>query len=139
MLRPEMPHTLRVVYEAEPDGSAWNVSIPSVPDCFTYGRSIAEARRAIRECLGLFDEEQPVPAADVVFDEDIRLPRKVRSAVRRFARVRAKAEAVDAELDGTRRAAAMALAHDAGLSLRDAGELLGLSGERVRKVLQQPG
>ena len=34
----------KVVYELEPDGSAWNVSIPDLPGVFTWAASIRKAR-----------------------------------------------------------------------------------------------
>ena len=122
------------MYEPEPDGSAWNVSIPAIPSCNTYGRSLAEARRAIRECLSLFEEALGPNAAEIAreaeFDEDVRLPRKLRAAVQRFHSAREKAADLrDAQCDAARAVAAE-------LSLRDAGELLGLSHQGVKKLLE---
>lgn len=138
MSRSKLAHTFKVVYEPEPDGSAWNVSIPAVKGCHTYGRSLAEARRNIREALSLFEEEfdgkADEVARDAVFEEDIRLPAQLRSAVRRFHTARAKAEAEAAKLREASAAAARAITER--LSLRDAGELLGVSQEGVRKILK---
>ncbi len=134
-----MAHRFKVVFEAEPDGSAWNVSIPSVDGCFTYGRSLSEARKNIRECLGLLEEQLGSDAVKIAekaeLEEEIRLPAKVRAAVKRFEQTRAHAEMIARRLE--RRSARAAQTLTEHLSLRDAGELLGLSQEGVRKVIQK--
>jgi predicted RNase H-like HicB family nuclease len=138
MSRTKVAHRFKVVYEAEPDGSAWNVSIPSIQGCHTYGRSLGEARRAIRECLSLFEEDfgghADEVARDAVFEEDIRLPAKARAAIKRYERARAKVEADAARLRTAQNDVARTLTET--LSLRDAGELLGLSHQGVRKILK---
>lgn len=132
MFRKKMAHRYKVIFEPEPDGSAWNVRIPAVKSCFTWGRSLAEARRSIREALAvcLDDDDRDAIAASAVFDEVYRLPPKVRAAVRKFTAARAKAEALK------RSSADAARTLTETLSLRDAGELLGMSAEGVRKVLK---
>jgi predicted RNase H-like HicB family nuclease len=139
MPRSKVAH-FKVVFEPEPDGSAWNVSIPAVKGCCTYGRSLAEARANIREALSLYEEEldgkADAVAASAVFEEEIRWPRAAREAARRIERARARIEAEEAKVNAATREITGAL------SLRDAGELLGLSHEGVRKMLkvgQNPG
>jgi antitoxin HicB len=134
MSRKQVAHTFKVVFEPEPDGSAWNVHIPSLEGCLTYGRSLAEARRNIREALSLFEEEfggkADEVAAAAVFEEDIRLPAAVRAAVRRFDKARADEAALHALK------AQLASVITETYSLRDAGELLGMSPEGVRKLIR---
>jgi predicted RNase H-like HicB family nuclease len=136
-----MAHTFVVIYTPESDGSGWNAAIPAVKGCISCGRSLSEARRNIREALSLFEEdfkgEADAVARDAIFEEDVRLPRGVQAAIKRYAKARARAEAGAASLRGAANAAAVALTKRSGVSLRDAGELLGLSAERVRKVLQE--
>lgn len=133
MSRKQVAHTFKVVFEPEPDGSAWNVSIPSLKGCLTYGRSLAEARRNIREALSLFEEEFSGKADEIaaaaVFEEDIRLPASVRAAVRRFDKARTDEAALHALK------ARLASVISEAYSLRDAGELLGMSPEGVRKLI----
>jgi predicted RNase H-like HicB family nuclease len=130
--------TVAVVYEPDEDG--WHVFIPSIQGCRSWGRSITEARRNIREaldaCQGVHPAAEGIPP-DAAFEEDIRLPAVARTAVKRYARVKGKAEAMATELREASNAAAVALIKRTGVSLRDAGELLGLSAERVRKVLKE--
>ena len=133
-----MAHRFAVVFTPQPDGSAWDVTIPAIDGCFTYGRSLAEARRSIRECLGLFEEQLGPDAAKIAasatLDEDIRWPRAAQAAARKLARDRARAEQAAKKLRAQSAEAARTITGQ--LSLRDAGELLGLSQEGVRKLLK---
>jgi hypothetical protein len=65
-----------------------------------------------------------------VFEEELRLPPAVKAAVSRYQ----KAQASVARAKEDSAASARELAQS--LSLRDAGELLGLSQEGVRKLLK---
>jgi predicted RNase H-like HicB family nuclease len=75
-----------VVYERDESG-AWLARVPDVPGCHTYGRSIRQAQRRIREALGLWvddaDQAELIP--------DIRLPRQARTVVSRAKAERARA------------------------------------------------
>lgn len=137
MSRSKLARTFKVIYEPEPDGSAWNVSIPSVAGCFTYGRSLAEARRNIREALACCSDVFPDPdeaARAAVFEEDVRLPAPLRAALKRYEKARKKAEAEAANLKAAQNDVARTLSKS--LSLRDAGELIGLSHQGVRNILK---
>lgn len=139
MSRTKLARTFKVVYEFDLDekqGPGWLVSIPSVKSCHTDGRSLAEARRNIREALAvcLDDDDRDAIAEAAAFEEDIRLPRGTTAALRRWRTARAKTEEVLAKARAAEAAAARDVA--ASLSLRDAGELLGMSAEGVRKVLK---
>lgn len=133
-----MAHRFEVVFTLQPDGAAWDVRIPAIDGCFTYGRSLAEARRNIRECLGLFEEQLGPDAAKIAeaaeLDEDIRWPKAAQAAARKLVRERARAEAAAQALRA--RSAEVARTVTGQLSLRDAGELLGLSQEGVRKLMK---
>ncbi|HEU4581712.1 MAG TPA: type II toxin-antitoxin system HicB family antitoxin [Polyangiaceae bacterium] len=136
MSRKKVAHKFQVVFQAE--DSVWNVSIPAVDGCFSYGRSLAEARRNIRECLGLFEEQLGPHAAKIAntaeFEEDIRWPRAARDAARKLEREKARAEEAARKLRKSTAEAARSITGQ--LSLRDAGELLGMSQEGVRKLLK---
>jgi predicted RNase H-like HicB family nuclease len=135
-LAPELK--LPVVFE--PDEGGWHVHVPSLQGCRTWGRSLTEARRNIREAISLHEEELDDAdryAGTVEFEEDIRLSNDTNALIHlsRTAKARAEAEAARAK------AIAVLTAHklkNAEISLRDAGELLGLSQEGVRKLLKAP-
>jgi predicted RNase H-like HicB family nuclease len=127
-----------VIYELDEGG--WLARIPEVQGCHTWGRSLAEARRHIREALSVCVDAFPDPdkvAAEAELEDHVRLPAAARKAVDGTARARARANELATALREQTIAAARALL-DAGLSLRDAGELLGLSQERIRQLTAKP-
>jgi hypothetical protein len=69
-----------------------------------------------------------------VLEEEIRLPADLNAAVRRSRRTRQRAEREREHAQDETRAAAAALVGE-GVSLRDAGELLGLSHQRVQQLV----
>jgi predicted RNase H-like HicB family nuclease len=127
--------TFLVVYE--PDDGGWHVHIPEVRGCRSWGRSIIEARRNIREalatCADLFDDPDTV-ADDATLIDDVRLPARAKRLVRRALEERSAAEQREQKARVATAEAARALTDELGLSLRDAGELLGLSHQRVKQV-----
>jgi len=118
-----------VVFEQDESG-AWIASVPSVPGCHTYGRSLNEARKRIREALSLFVRN----ARTAELSEQIRLPAEIRLVVRRGTSARVRADRATREAQRAASDAAGRLI-DAGYSLRDAAALLGLSHQRVAQLL----
>lgn len=120
--------TYRVVYERDDDGW-WVARIPKVRGCHTQGRSIAQARTRIREalaaCLG-----NDTTARKADFAEEIRLPRALSSNVAKVAQLAKAFESLQRE----RTKAARRLAAQ-GISVRDAGEILRLSHQRVQQLV----
>lgn len=45
-----------VVLTPEPDGSAYNVTVPALPGCFTWGNTVEEALEQAREAIALYLE-----------------------------------------------------------------------------------
>jgi predicted RNase H-like HicB family nuclease len=125
------PESYRVVLERDESG-AWIARIPRVRGCHAYGRTLEQARRRIREALALWIE-----GADIVeLVEDVRLPAEARDAIRRSRRARSAAEAQRLEAQAATAEAAQALVQELHLGVRDAGELLGLSHQRVQQLVR---
>jgi len=124
----------RVVYERVPDGR-WIVSVPAVPGCHTHGRTIEQARGRIREALALYVPDRTAAAAE--FDEMIALPKQVDRRVRQVRELRDRLATVKQELAAEERLAVRSLRKEAKLGHRDAGEILGLSHQRVHQLENQ--
>lgn len=122
----------KAIFERDETG-AWIARVPSVRGCHTYGRTLEQARVRLREALGLW-VTRPDKA---VIEEEIRLPADLRAAVRRSRQTRARADREREHAQEETRAAAQALVGE-GVSLRDAGELLGLSHQRVQQLVRSP-
>jgi predicted RNase H-like HicB family nuclease len=123
--------TYAVIYERDEKG-LWVAHVKGIAGCHTQGRTIAQARDRIREALALFDEH--VDKAQL--EDDVRLPVGVNRLVSAQRSARSKQEAAESKLRELNVKAARALTKQVGLSLRDAGELLGASQESVRQWVE---
>jgi predicted RNase H-like HicB family nuclease len=129
-----MRNSYTVRYERDETGW-WVAQVKEAPAAITQGRTIAEARRRIREALGLaLDDDAAAQRAK--FIEDVKLPADAKRALRaaRAARARLENESRKA-LDST--AKAVRLLKRMHLSVRDAGELIGISPQRVHQLAQE--
>jgi len=120
-----------LVVERDASGS-WIARIPAVPGCHTHARTLAQARRRIREALSLWVEG----AEDAELREEIRLPRPVQLALQRSSFARAQAERRRSEAARAMTEAARAL-QELDLGMRDAAELLGISHQRVQQLVRR--
>ncbi len=121
--------TYRVVMDRDETG-AWNAAVPSVRGCHTYGRSIRQATKRIREALSLFVDDADHAGLEV----DVQLDAGIRPLVKEAQRTRAAAEEATAKWSAAAMSSARALA-EAGLSRRDVGYLLGVSHQRVQQLI----
>jgi predicted RNase H-like HicB family nuclease len=111
----------------------WIVRIVEARGVHSNGRSLEEARRRVREALALDIGDA---AFTVELSERINLPLHATRELTRHRTARRRAEdqsrqAMKATLD-----AALALAK-VGLSVRDTGSLLGLTGARVSQIIKE--
>ena len=121
----------RVVFERDESGS-WIARVPSVRGCHTHGRTLDQARRRIREALSLWVEDSETAE----LREEIRLPAQVRNAIRRSRAARRQARDGRERAQAVMKQAAETLVDDIGLGLRDAGELLEISHQRVQQLVK---
>ena len=82
--------------------------------------------------MALFIDEAAAEQATLV--DDVRLPRDVMRQIRLVAAQRALAERVRESVKDVTRAAVNQLTRQAGLSVRDAAEMLGISYQRVQQM-----
>ena len=124
-----MAATYEVKLERDESG-AWIATVPSVPPCHTYGRSLEQAMSRIREALSLWVDD----ADDATFVPDVRIPPLHRRIAAQGRRARERA---DDALDRARAAMETAAREltAAGYSRRDAATLLGISHQRVQQLL----
>ncbi len=123
-------NTYTVRYEKDETGW-WVATVKQVRGCHTQGRTIDQARRRIREALELFVDH----ADEAELIDDVVLPANARALLKRVQSTRKRAEEEAIKLQDSTAEAAKVLTNDVGVSVRDAGELLGLSHQRVHQLL----
>jgi predicted RNase H-like HicB family nuclease len=126
-----------VRYERDETGW-WVAQVKEAPAAITQGRTIAEARRRIREALALaLDDDAAAKRAKLI--DDVRLPADARRALEqaRAARARLANESKKAQESTAR--AVRTLLKGMHLSVRDAGDLLGISPQRVHQLAHENG
>jgi hypothetical protein len=114
------------------DGRAWIVQFRDL-GIATFGRTLAAAKRYARSTLAVHLEVASLDAAGVGIVDDVCLPGEIGDEISRLADQRSKADALRAEVASATRTAAADLRR-LGLSTRDVGEILGISGARVAQI-----
>jgi predicted RNase H-like HicB family nuclease len=110
----------------------WIVRIAEARGVHSNGRTLDEARRRVRVALSLVIGDD---AFSISLIERIALPAGARRELSRQKTARRRAEDETRRAVQATRAAARALAK-LGLSVRDAGSLLGLTGARISQILR---
>ena len=109
----------------------WVVQLKELAGCITQARTIEQGKERIREALSLFIGDDAAEKAEIRVETV--LPAPIRKAVDRARGERERAAEAEAEAaKATERAVKAVLG--IGLSTRDAGELLGLTRQRVHQV-----
>jgi len=116
---------------------AWIVQFHD-PDIATFGRTLASAKRYARSALAVHLEVDDLAAAGIEVVDDVRLPTEISDEIHQLLEQRSKAEELRAEVAQATRVAAMDLRR-LGLSTRDVGEILGISGARVAQIDREAG
>jgi Uncharacterized conserved protein len=121
-----------VVYERDETGW-WVAQVKNAPEAITQGRTLAEARRRIREALGLALGSD-VAARQATLVDDVRLPPDARRAITAVVKSRSRLEKDKELLAKAMNEATTQLLDTVGLSVRDTGELLELSHQRIQQL-----
>lgn len=123
--------TFRVIYEREPDGW-WVASVPEVQGCHTQGRTISQARRRLKEALAVSTSARTSNAAK--FAEEFVLPRGVMRDLDTLREMKKRVTQTRREMSKIERRVLKSLRDEVQLGQRDAGELLGVSFQRVHQL-----
>lgn len=119
---------MKVTAVAERSGDWWAVSVPEVEGVFTQARRLEQVPAMVADAVALMlDLEEPV-------EVEVQPHTREDELVRRARQARAEFERASRESSAAARAAARALVDD-GLTVRDAGELLDLSPQRVSQLV----
>jgi predicted RNase H-like HicB family nuclease len=112
--------------EQDPDGW-WVASVRGVKGCHTQGRSVETVARRIREALSLFVNDAETAGLTLAF-------KRYRPVLDELRRAKVRAERARRRADDMERRLARSLV--AKMSRRDAGAVLGLTGQRVDQIVK---
>ena len=143
----ELSDAVHVAEVERDEGGNWIASVPALRGVHTHARTLAGLRRYLQDAIALWievgrvdaGERDPEVARDTINVElRLKLPTEVRRAAENARRSRERASAAEHDAARATREAAQALVR-AGLSRRDAAEVLRLSHQRVDQLLRSPG
>ena len=120
-------------YERDEDGY-WSVVAQVAPRrvAISDGQNLPKARRRIRQSIAAL-LDAPEDSFDVI--DDVRLPVLATRALKRYQDTNRALERQAEATNMARRQAAAKLV-ELGISRRDAGDLLGVTGARVQQLLE---
>ena len=121
------------------EGAFWVATVPEVAGApaATQARQLADVASMVRDLVVTLTGADP---SDVQVDLNVALPGQARRALRKFVSSQRRARELAARAAEDQRAAARELV-DAGISVRDAGTVLGVSPQRVSQLTgrRRPG
>ncbi|TSD57508.1 hypothetical protein [Aeromicrobium piscarium] len=120
---------MEVTARATRVGEWWAIEIPEVPGAFTQARRLGQIPGMVRDAVSLLCDVRPD-------DVDVRLSpvTDYDSKVAEALEAKRAAEAAQERASTAMRAAAWALVHEGHLTVRDAGQVLGLTPQRVSQL-----
>lgn len=126
----------RPMYTAscERSGRWWAVHVPEVPGVFTQARRLDQVESIVRDALALF---LGVPADSFDLRIEVELPDDWAVSVDRMQKLRHDAEMLQDQAGAAAAEAVEKLIGEGGLSVRDAGRVLGLSFQRIAQLRPQ--
>lgn len=140
----ELSNAVYVAEVERDEAGNWIASVPALRGVHTHARTLAGLRRYLQDAIALWievgradaGERDPDVARDTINVElRLKLPVEVRRAAETARRSRERASAAEHDAARATREAAQALVR-AGLSRRDAAEVLRLSHQRVDQLLR---
>jgi hypothetical protein len=114
------------------DGDWWLITIPDVPRARSQARRLDQVEGTTRDLLSLVLQ---IPEDDILLDVDIHLPGAAAAALARHRELRRKLGELQTRVGSTTEETARLLVREGHLTYRDAARLLGLSFQRVHKLV----
>ncbi len=113
-------------------GGWWAIAVPELKGVQSQARRLDQAEAMAREAIGLFLN---VPANSVEVRIEPVLPPELQADVERARSVRGQADELQREAATATARAARQLVKGANLTVREAGQILGVSHQRVAQLL----
>jgi predicted RNase H-like HicB family nuclease len=127
-----MAQPMTYVVRLERDERGWWVAtVADIAGCRTQGRSIEQALGRVRHALDACGEDDGADLAP-----DFVLPPEAHTAVAAHAQARKRLEREQESARAATERAVATLVDSLGMSVRDAGALLGLSHQRIHQLIR---
>lgn len=110
----------------------WIADVREAPELITWSSSLSRLRGHVREGLKLFFPE----LAKATLREVIELPAKERALLRSITKAERRADVAQKRATQLKRQASRQLQARLGISIREVGILLGVSGARAQQLLK---
>lgn len=117
--------------EATRSGTWWSLQCREVPGALSQSKSLAEAKRIMPEAIAFVAD---VPEAEVEVDVVPVVPEVVQEHLHEAARLRKVVATANSQAAAESRRAAHEL-RKTGMTVRDIGEMLGISYQRASQLL----
>lgn len=127
---------MKVTANATRTGDWWAVEVPEVPGVFTQAKRLDQVAEMVRDAVALMAD---VPEDSVEVEVVPAVDEAVSRALAAVEAKREQAEALAREATESVTALARTLTEESGMSLRDAGVVLGISHQRVAQLLNPKG
>jgi DNA-directed RNA polymerase sigma subunit (sigma70/sigma32) len=126
----------RPVYTAECQRSHgwWAIRVPEVRGAFSQARRLGQVERMVRDVVALALEVEP-DSFDVRLE--VTLPEPSRRALEQARELRHEAQLAAASATRATVEAARSMIDSDGLTIREVGQLLGLSHQRIAQLMRQ--
>ncbi len=119
-----------VQYELDEESGWWAVSVREEPGCFTQGKTLTQCRERIREALSLSVDD----AYEAELIDEIVVPKEIKSILLAVEKKQSELKEFQVETKKITAKAAVTLNKKFHCGMRDIGELMGLSHQRIAQL-----
>lgn len=119
-----------VHYELDQETGWWAVSVKEEPGCFTQGKNLAQCRERIREALSLSVDD----AYEAELIDEVVVPEEVQTILQSVEKKQRELKKFQTETKVITAKAAITLNTKFHCGMRDIGELMGLSHQRIEQL-----